>query len=170
MCLHRCQLLGGIPDSQFWAKQSEIKNQNQKKLRCTQSKSRVLREAAETRGVGGSSIKAPADGGAGCSAPEPEDPVSPPASRPSARSLRVQHSATHWRPEALTPTGPLTLQVHLPCRCAPENQRQGPSRDPAQTTHCQQVVRPQRQQSFSSPWKVGCSFLCTLCFIFIYFL
>ena len=61
-------------------------------------------------------------------------------------------------------------QVHLPGRCAPEIQHQGPSRDPAQTTQCQQVVRLHRQQSLSSAWKVGCSFLCTLCFIFIYFL
>ena len=170
MCLHWCRLLGGFSDSQSWAQQSEIKKQNQKKLGRRQSKSRVLREAAETRGVGGSSVKAPADGGMGCSAPAPEDPASPPKSRPSAGRLREQHSAAHWRPEALTPTLPLTPQVHLPRRCAPENQHQDPSRDHAQTIRCHQAVGPQRLQRFSSAWKVGSVFLCTLCFIFMYFL
>ena len=114
MRLHRCRLLSGFSDSQSWAQQSEIKKQNQKKLGRRQSERRVLREAAETRGLGGSSVEAPADWGAGCSAPEPEDPASPPASRPSAPSLREQHSATRWRPEALTPTPPLTpADVHL---------------------------------------------------------
>ena len=76
MCLHRCQLLGGISDSQSWAKQSEIKYQNQKKLRRTQSKNRVLREAAEPRGVGGSSVEAPADG-AGMLSPRARGPSVP---------------------------------------------------------------------------------------------
>lgn len=44
------------------------------------SECRVLREATETRGLWGSSVVAPADWGVGCSAPEPEDPASPPAS------------------------------------------------------------------------------------------
>ena len=104
---------------------------------------------------------------AGCSAPAPEDPETPPISHPSGPGLREQHSATRWRPDALMPTPPLTPQMHLPGRCAPDNQRHGQSPDPAQTTRCHQVVRPQRLQSFSSAWKVGSSFLCTLCFIFI---
>ena len=74
MCLHRCRLLGGFSDSQSWAQQSEIKKQNQKKLEHRQNKRRVWRETAETRGLGESSVKAPADWGAGCSAPEPQYP------------------------------------------------------------------------------------------------
>ena len=119
MCLHQCQLLGGFSDSQSWAQQSEIKKQNQKKLGRRQSERRVLREAAETRGLGGSSVEAPADWGAVCSVPEPEDPASPPASCPSAPSLREQHSTARWRPEWLTTTPPLTSQVNLPGRCTP---------------------------------------------------
>ena len=103
----------------------------------------------------------------GCLAPEPEDPASPPASHQTARSLREQYSATRWRPETLNTTPPLTPQVHLPGRCAPDNQRHGPSPDPAQNTRCHQVVGPQRMQILSAAWKVGSSFLCTLCFIFI---
>ena len=70
--------------------------------------------------------------------------------------------------EALKPTLPLTPQVHISGRCAPDNQRHGPFPDPTQTTRCHQAVGPQRLQSFSSAWKVGSSFLCTLCFIFMY--
>ena len=43
---------------QSWAQQSEIKKQNQKKLGRRQSERRVRREAAETRGLGGSSVEA----------------------------------------------------------------------------------------------------------------
>ena len=169
MCLHRCQLLGGISDSQSWAKQSEIKYQNQKKLRRTQSKSRVLREAAETRGVGGSSVEAPADG-AGMLSPRARGPSVPTRFPPISAESKgaAQRRPLEARGDDTHPAS--DPQVHLPGRCAPENQRQGPSRDPAQTTQCHQVVRLQRQQSLSSAWKVGCSFLCTLCFIFIYFL
>ena len=106
VCLHWCQLLSGFSDSQSWAQQSEIKKQNQKKLGRRQSERRVLREAAETRGLGGSSVEAPADWGAGYSAPEPEDPESHPHSRPSGPGVRKQHSAARWRPDALTPTPP----------------------------------------------------------------
>ena len=63
MCLHRCRLLSGFSDSQSWAQQSEIKKQNQKKLGRGQSESRVLREAAETRGLGGSSVEGLQTGG-----------------------------------------------------------------------------------------------------------
>ena len=157
MCLHQCWLLGGFSDSQSWAQQSEIRKQNQKQFGRGQSESRVLRDA-----LGGSSVEAAADGGAGCSAPEPEDPETPPVSRPPGPGPSEQHSATRWRPDALTPTPPLTPQMHLPGRCAPDNQRHGQSPDPAQTIRCHQVVRPQRLQSFSSAWKQGSSFLCTL--------
>ena len=60
------------------------------------------------RVLGVSSLEAHADWGAGYSAPEPQDPDSPPTARPSGPGLREQHSAAHWRPEALTPTLPLT--------------------------------------------------------------
>ena len=77
MCLHRSRHLGGFSDSQSWAQQSEIKKQNQKKLGRRQSERRVLREAAETRGLGGSSVEAPADWGGGMLSPRAREPSVP---------------------------------------------------------------------------------------------
>ena len=51
----------GFSDSQSWAQQSEIKKKKQKKLGHKSSECRVLREEAENRGLGGSSVEAPAD-------------------------------------------------------------------------------------------------------------
>ena len=169
MRLHRCRLLSGFSDSQSWAQQSEIKKQNQKKLGRRQSKSRVLREAAETRGVGSSSVQAPADGGGGMLSPSARGPSVPTRIPPISAESKgaAQRRPLEARGDDTHPAS--DPQVHLPGSSAPENQRQGPSRDPAQTTHRHQFVGPQRMQILSAAWKVGSSFLCTLCF-FIYLL
>ena len=101
--------------------------------------------------------------------PRARGPRDPTRIRPIRGGLKEQHCAAHWRPEVLMPTPPLIPQVHLPHKCAPANQCQSPSPDPAQTTHRHQFVGPQRMHRFSCAWKVGYSFLCTLCFIVIYF-
>ena len=101
--------------------------------------------------------------------PRTRGPSVPSQITPNSANLREHHCATCWRPEALKTTPTLTPQVHLPGRCAPDNQHHGPSPDPTQTIRCHQVVRPKRLQSFSAAWKEGSSFLCILCFIFIYF-
>ena len=107
--------------------------------------------------------------GGGMLSPRTRGPSVPSQITPNSANLREHHCATCWRPEALKTTPPLTPQVHLPGRCAPDNQHHGPSPDPTQTIRCHQVVRPKRLQSFSAAWKEGSSFLCILCFIFIYF-
>ena len=67
--------------------------------------------------------------------------------------LREQHCTAHWRPEVLRrPTPPLTPQVHLP---APDNQRQSPSPDPAQTTHCHHVVGSKWMFFLDMPLRCG---------------
>ena len=160
----RCGLLGGFSDSQSWAQQSEIKKQNQKQLRRRQSESRILRNE-----LGGSSVEGLQTGG-GMISPRPRGPSIPTGIMPNSAESQGAAQCHPLEAEALKPTPPLTPQVHLPGRCAPDNQRHGPFPDHAQTTCCHQVVGPQRLQSFSSAWKVGSSFLCTLCFIFMYFL
>ena len=163
MRLHWCWLLGGFSDSQSWAQQSEIKKQNQKHFGRGQSESRVLRDAL------GALLWRACRLGGGMLSPRTRGPSVPSQITPNSANLREHHCATCWRPEALKTTPPLTPQVHLPGRCAPDNQHHGPSPDPTQTIRCHQVVRPKRLQSFSAAWKEGSSFLCILCFIFIYF-
>ena len=107
--------------------------------------------------------------GGGMLSPRTRGPSVPSQITPNSANLREHHCTTCWRLEALKTTPPLTPQVHLPGRCAPDNQHHGPSPDPTQTIRCHQVVRPKRLQSFSAAWKEGSSFLCILCFIFIYF-
>ena len=168
MCLYQCRLLGGFSDSQSWAQHSEIKKQSQKNA------GRVNAGFWENRRIPrglGALLWRPMQTGGQNAQPQSQRTHRPhrhPAYR-GGGCLKEQHCAAHWRLEVLMPTPPLIPQVHLPHRCAPANQCQSPSPDPAQTTHRHQFVGPQRMHRFSCAWKVGYSFLCTLCFIVIYF-
>ena len=118
MCLHHCWLLRGFSDSQSWAQQSEIKIQTKRSSDAGRVSAGFGEKRRRPGGLGALLWRACGQGEE-CLAPEPEDPASPPASCPSAPSLREQHSTARWRPEWLTTTPPLTSQVNLPSRCTP---------------------------------------------------
>ena len=170
MCLHRNQLLGGFSDSQSWAQQSEIKKTKPKEARTRAERKQGSEQSGRDPEAWGIFCGGHADWGAECSAPEPDDPASVPTSRLSAPSLREQHSTAHWRPEVLTPTPPLTPQVHLPGRCAPDNQRHGQSPTPHRPLAATKVSDHRGCRDSALPGKYGlASFVLCALFSFIFF-
>ena len=108
--------------------------------------------------------------GGGMLSPRTRGPSVPSQITPNSANLREHHCATCWRPEALKTTPTLTPQVHLPGRCAPDNQRHGQSPTPHRPLAATKVSDHRGCRDSALPGKQGlASFVLCALFSFIFF-